>query len=420
MNPSKAGWLKEYLDFRKSLLKDYPADKKKAAHAEQALYRIIQPTGLMYGQSVTVLEHPDASKWNEKDRLKILLAENLIGSSILFYDKAIKDSDIDAIIQQTIESIANFYNHVFPELATSQKTWFGKKKTALELAEQILEKRIERSAAHANNFWINFFHNSLLFLDIFIFGQWIHTQGNQIVSDFFMYQREELRFSVVKIIASAAHANHTIEFEERKLLEYFLQSANLSNEKKKGARAILEEGLQIEGIDLPTNNSWILRKYFLEMAILTIWSDKKVEDAEAAFLKRLTKHLGFSLDELENSMIALEGFILQNWHELEHLQSKHSFEEVSTQFIRRLSEVIEFHKSRLIKEARGNNEMVLLLKKAQQNELNLEEKLRVRELILSLFKTIPNFNVVSLPQRFLTLPILMKILPSDFFAETIS
>ncbi len=123
MNPSKSGWLKEYLEFRKGVFKDYQFNKSKAAHPEFALYRIIQPTGLMYGQAVTALEHPDAEKWQEKDKMKVLLAENLIGSSILFYDKPIKsDDDLNAVIHQTIESIAKFYNHVFTELATSGTT----------------------------------------------------------------------------------------------------------------------------------------------------------------------------------------------------------------------------------------------------------------------------------------------------------
>ncbi len=290
----------------------------------------------------------------------------------------------------------------------------------MEMAERILEKRIKRSTAHANNFWINFFHNSLLFLDIYIFGEYIHTKGDKVVSDFFKYKKEELRGSIVKIIASAAHANHTIESEERKLLEYFLESADLSSEKKREARGILEQGLEIEGIDLPTNNSWILRKYFLEMAILTIWADKKVEDIEMTFLKRLTKHLGFPAEELDTSLLALEGFILQHWDELEQLQSRHSLEHLSTQYIKRISSVVEINKGRLITLAKGNQEMLALLRKAQGNELNLEEKLKMREIILVMFKSIPNFSVVSLPQRFLTLSILMKILPKDFFAEVLN
>jgi hypothetical protein len=190
-----------------------------------------------------------------------------------------------------MENIGNFYNNIFPELATPTKTLFGKKKSTLELAEKILDKRIEHTNAYTGNFWSQFFHNSLLFLDIFIFGQWIHTNADRIVSDFFKYEREELRFSVVKVMAAAAHSNVTIEFEERRLLEHFLQSAGLSSGKRKEALIIFEKGIELEEINLPTNNSWILKKYFLEIAILTIWSDKRVEDIEVKFLKRFCEYL---------------------------------------------------------------------------------------------------------------------------------
>jgi hypothetical protein len=418
MKPGEKGWLKEYLEFRQDLLKDLATEGKRASHPEHSLYRVIQPMGLMYGQSVGALDHPHSNEWDEKDRMKILLAESLISSSLLFYDKQIKNPDeLSNVILKTVESIGNFYNNVFPELATPTKTLFGRKKSPLELAEKILDKRIEHTAEYGSNFWTQFFHNSLLFLDIFIFGQWIHTNADRIVADFFKYEREELRFSVVKIIAAAAHANTTIEYEERKLLEYFLQSTGLSSEKKKEAQKIFEEGIEIEGINLPTNNSWILKKYFLEMAILTIWADKKVESKEEVFLKNLCTYLGFSEDDMENSIMAIEGFVLEHWDELSQLQNKQDYNQVSEQFIKRLTRIADNNKSRLVKEVQDSEELVSLINKAKANELTDEEKHRMQELIIVVLKTIPTFVIISLPQRFLTLPILMKILPKNFFSE---
>lgn len=418
MKPSEKGWLKEYLEFRKELLKDVISDKKKTALPEQSLYRIIQPTGLMYGHAILALDYPDSDKWRERDKMKILLAESLISSALLFYDKPIKNPDeLSEVILKTLDSIGNFYNSIFPELATSAKTLFGRKKTPLELAEKILDKRIKFTEEFKNNFWVQFFHNSLLFLDIFIFGQWIHTNADRIVSDFFKYEREELRFSVVKVIASAAHANQAVEFEERKLLEYFLQSANLSSEKKKEAQVIFEKGIDVEEINLPTNNSWILKKYFLEMAILTIWADKKVDGNEQEFLKRLCTHLRFSEDDLENSMMAIEGFVLEHWEKLNYLQNKQDYDQVSERFIKRLLKVTSNHKNKLIKEVQGNKELLNLLQKAKSNELTDQEQKLMQDLLVVVLKTIPTFVVTSLPQHFLTLPILMKILPANFFAE---
>jgi len=237
------------------------------------------------------------------------------------------------------------------------------------------------------------------------------------VADFFRYQREELRLSVVKVITSAAHANQTVEFEERKLLEYFLQSANLSSDKKKEALSIFEQGVEVEGLDLPTHNSWLLRKYFLEMAILTTWADKQVEEKEMIFLRRLSKHLAFAAPDLESSILALEGFVLQHWVELSELQNKIGYEAVSERYISRMAEMVKQNKARLHQEARGNKTMLELLKRANADDWKMEEKLQLRDQLIELLKVIPSFSVVTLPQNFLTLPVMMRILPREFFAE---
>ena len=418
MKPNEKGWLKDYLELRKELLKEEQPGGVKTAHPEQALYRVIQPTGLMYGQAILSLDYPNSNDWSNKERMKILLAESLISSSFLFFNRQIKSTEeLSEVILKTLDSIGNFYNTVFPELATPAKTLFGRRKTPLEIAERILDKRIEITEEFKNNFWAQFFHNSLLFLDIFIFGQWIHTNADRIVSDFFKYEREELRFSVVKVIAAAAHANEAVEFEERKLLEYFLQSAHLPAEKKREAVAIFEKGIEVEEINLPTNNSWILKKYFLEMAILTIWADKKVDGNEQDFLKRLCTHLTFSEDDLENSMMGIEGFVLEHWEKLNYLQNKQDYDQVSERFIKRLSRVTANHKSKLKKEVQGNKDLLALLKKAKSSELTETEKKEMQEQLVVVLKTIPTFVVISLPKRFLALPVLMRILPTNFFAE---
>ena len=419
MNPSEKGWLNDYLDFRKDLLVNISNDRvRKGSHPEQSLYRIIQPTGLMYGQSVAPLDHPNKGAWGEKDKMKILLAESLISSSLLFHEKTVKSPDeISDAIVKTLENIGNFYNNICPEISTPSKTLFGKKKTPIEVAEKILDKRIERSSDFEGNFWTSFFHNSLLFLDVFIFGQWIHTNADKIVADFFRYEREELRFSVVKVMAAASHANKDVAYEEKKLLDFFLHSTDLSAEKRKEAVKIFEKGVLVEEINLPSENSWILKKFFLEMAILTIWADKKVEQSELDFLKRFCTHVGFSEEDLENSLIAIEGFVLEYWEQLDYLQNKQDYNQVSEQFIKRVARIADRNKGRLLKELQESEDVMNLLRKAKSNELTLEEKEKMRKDLIQILKSIPTFVIISLPQKFLTLPILLKILPKNLFTD---
>jgi hypothetical protein len=419
MTPHDKGWLKEYLEFRKDLFLDLTHEpKRKSSHPEHSLYRLIQPTGLMYGQSIHTIEPFDADDWEDKDRMKVLLAESLISSALLFHDKPVRSADeLSTVIMNTLDSISNFYNNIFPELSTPSKSFFGRKKTSMELAEKILDKRIDRTAAHHGTFWTIFFHNSLLFLDVFIYGQWIHTNADKIVADFFRYEREELRFSLVKVIAAAAHANKVVEFEERKLFDYFLQTTDLSSDKKREALNIFAEGIAIEDINLPSENSWILKKFFIEVAILTIWADKRVEEAEIQFLKLFCRYFDFSEEELENSMVAIEGFIVEHWDELDHLQDHKNYDNVTSEYIDRMAKLVEKNRARLVRELKAKEDLHDLVLKATSSQLDEGNKEAMRLQLIHLLTSIPTFSVTSLPQKFLTLPILMKILPKNIFSE---
>jgi hypothetical protein len=420
MNPHAKGWLRDYLNFRRGLLMQMTAEGHSLAHPDFSLYKILQPTGLMYGQPVSPLEFSEAANWNTKDRLKILLAESLISSSLIFENDSTKAPEqIDAVLRHTLEQINRYYQDVFPELKASEKTFFGRQKETLELAEEVLERRIDKLDLKGP-FWTRFFHSSLLFLDVFMFGQWSHAQGTKMLSDFFSFQRQELRTAVVRIMAVAAHANHRVEFEERKLMEYFLQSAGLSVESRKKSQEIFERGMAMEDLSLPTGNSWLLKKYFLEIAILTFWSDKRVEDGELDLLYRLASTLNFQRDDVENSLLAVEGFVLEHWRELDSLQDKKRYEEVSEQFIQRMAAMASKNRAKLIDDVRSRSELVNLLRRARATELDAKDKEELREMLIEVLRGVPTLVTISLPHHFLTLPIVMQILPRNFLPDVLS
>jgi hypothetical protein len=414
---SGKGWLQNYLELRKDLPREFNTILR-TSHPEFSLYRLIQPTGLMYGQSVGHINYPSANGLSEKDKMKLLLAESLIGSSLLFHNRPLDSAeDLSDFFHKVLDNIVRFYNNVFPELATPTKTLFGRSRSSLEIAEKILDKRIELTGKYRDNFWIYFFHNSLLFLDVYIFSQWIHTNADRIVADFFRYEREELRFSMVKIIAATAHADRILDYEERKLFQYFLQSTDLPADKRKEALEIFENGISLQDINIPTDNSWILRKFLLEISILTTWADRRVEQAEQDFLKDLASALNFNEEDLENSLIAIEGFVLENWEQLEYLQDKQDYQRVSDDFVHRVSRLVQKNKGRLLKGIHENTELLRLIRKARAEELTAEEKEKVRGALIAVLKTIPAFVIISLPHRFLTFTVLMRIIPREFLAE---
>ena len=418
LNPGDKGWLTEYLDFRRDMLKTFFIESKEDRHPEESLYRLLKPNGLLYGHPILKEEVGNvAEELTNLNKMKILMAESLInGALILHHQEVNNEDDFSEVILKTVHNIGDFYNKVYPELSVSSRTLFGRKKSPLEIAEKILEKRILLNQNNGD-FWVSFFNNSLLFLDIYFFGQWMHANVDKNVATFFKAEKETLRFSVVKVLAAAAHANRIIEEEEQGLFDYFLNSSHLSAKQKEQAREMFENGVSLSEIDLPTHNSWILKKYFLELAILTVWADRKLEDSEFEFLKELNAMLGFFEQDLENSLLAVEGFVLEHWEFLADLRKEHDYKEVSEEYIERIRKMAERNAMRIANEIKGKSEMNQLLEKAKQSDLSDAEAHKLKDDLISVLKKVPTFVIIGLPTTFLTLPILLKVLPANIIGH---
>ena len=409
------GWLSEYLEYRKDLFLSFFKESAEDTHPEQSLYRLLQPKGLLYGHPVVDDEDEMLAEGvTEVDKLKLLMAESLINGALVFHQKDIDtDKAFSDVIMKTVHSIGDFYNNVYPELSVSANSVFRKKKSPLEIAEKILEKRVVSTSKDKTDFWVNFFNNTLLFLDIYFFGQWMHTGADKAVAEFFRDEKETLRFSVVKVFAAAAHANGTIEEQEKRLFEYFLGSSRLSDTQQKQAKKIFQDGAEIADIYLPVQNSWILKKYFLELAILTVWADRKLEESEKVFLSNFNKSLGFFEDDLENSLLAVEGFVLENWSNLENLQGEKDYDDVSQEYLDKIQSMADKNARKLAKEMQAQSRLNQLMRKSANEDLSKAEEQELRDGIMKVLRSVPTFVIIGLPGTFLTLPMLLKILPGS-------
>ncbi|MEQ8924956.1 MAG: hypothetical protein RLO81_04035 [Fulvivirga sp.] len=423
MNPSKSGWLSQFIDFKLANFSKSSEYKKihKGKHPDQSFYGIIQPTGIMYGYPVGLFGLENEPKWTDNEKTKVLLVDSLLNIAELYSDNTVETEEgFRQLIENSLTSITEFYKGVYPEIALSSKTWLGKKKTIHEMAERAIEKRVSLTGTKASNFWSSFFSRSQLFLDIYIFGQWTHTNPDNILLEFFKSEKEELSFTSVKVIAAAAHANDQIEEEERSLFEHFLTTTHLPAEKRRVAQEYFEHGMGIQEIPIQESDPWLIRKFFLELAALTIWSDKKVEQTERDFLESFSKSLGFGGDEFEVSLIAVEGFLLQNWTQLDKLQSKINYKAVSEEYIDRLVKMSVAHLSKIENMVAEDYTLLAAIKKGSTNELGDEDKELIKTRFLNILQSIPNFRVVMLPDEFLSYETLLRVIPKETITRVLS
>ncbi|MCB0504467.1 MAG: hypothetical protein KDC58_03095 [Cyclobacteriaceae bacterium] len=411
VNPSNRGWLTNYLEYRKTIFQNFLEDTANDSHPEQSMYRLLRPSGMMYGHPIADKEEQNLTRLN---KLKLLLAESLISGSLIYHHQEINsEDDFSDVVMRTVHNIGDFYNKVYPELSVSNRTFLGKKKSPLEIAEKILEKRVLQTESHHENFWVAFFDNIILFLDIYFFGRWMHTSSEKTIAEFFMQEKEELRFSIVKVMAAAAHANKSIEEEEQALFDFFLKSSHLLASQKAEAKRSFEKGVNLSDIYLPSHNSWLLKKFFLELAILTAWVDRKLEESEMVFLREFTKKLGFYDEDLEISLLAVEGFILENWDQLRDLQSGHALDELGSEYLQRIKLTTDRNAIQINNKLNSDTELTKLLMKSKDKELTREEEKVLHDGLIDVLKAVPTFVVIGLPTSYLTLPMLLKILPND-------
>ncbi|SMG43772.1 LETM1-like protein [Marivirga sericea] len=409
MNPAEKGWLKEYIKFRSP----YPIDLNQYQIQDQdnLLYKLIQPTGLIYGHPIHApgLRHPKEQRWNSLGKMKIVLLESFIHSARL---KQVslpqRESDWKDYYLETSQSIGRFYSILDPSINKKKLLFFNRPRVEdVRFTEQVLHRRLFLKSRW-DNYWASLFQNSLLFLDTYYFGEWRAGNFHNI-----KWHKDAMKILLLKVIAAAAHANQIIAREERNMFFNFLSSANLSKAQSKLAKEAFKDGVTLDQIDLRQADTWLLKKYVLELAILMIWADKVISIEERAFLTELAQRLGISEEELDISLIAIESFVIENWKEVYFLQNKHSFQVISETILQRIASVLKKNRVSIGQEIRESSELWHLLEKFKAQPLSDEEKELVRVKLIDILNSIPAFVIIELPASFLTLPVLLKLLPKS-------
>lgn len=77
----------------------------------------------------------------------------------------------------------------------------------------------------------------------------------------------------------------------------------------------------------------------------------------------------------------------------------------------KIKELIIKNKKSLICEIQKNRELAALLGKSTYKKLSPEEKVRTRELLINICRTIPAFAIFMLPGGSVLLPLLAQLIP---------
>ncbi len=381
MNPSASGWINK---FGASVSNDTGTSEDF-----QKIYSELKKTGFVYGVNIKVSRAIEtAHTLSEDEKAKI----NLL--SALYKTYALQQNTTNFTV--FLEKIFQFYK----DLNLGDISFFNKILTGSKTSSQ-LEKLIDSRVYLADNLISKTFNsiitNSLLFIDVLTFKRYL--QQPEGIRDY----AQNLEYIAINITYHALSSREKNKNDER-LAQLFEASLTFIDTEKEHFDGSYREKL------LNNFSPWE-NQYFLDMACLTVWEDQSLEYQESEFIFGIGKDLGFDQKQITRSLEEIAAFFDRNAEIIPFLKDKNLAVQFYDSMLKIVNKLILRNSKRLQKELLESKELVSLISKSTVQDLSSEEKKKVQNQLIDIFKTIPSLAIFILPGGAVLLPIFIKLIP---------
>jgi len=382
MNPSVTGWITMFFNlYNKEKLYDNYKD-------DITLYSQLRNTGFLYGMSTkTAIGLPKSNlKLTENEFTKINL---LHAMCYIFYQQNPKGSTTDVV-----QSLLNFYKEIEEE-KNAFLQFFKLPKSPIEKLEDAIHERTNTNIL--SNSLTSLLSNIQIFLDVLAYRQYL-ING----SEFHTYLKN-IKQLFFQVCFTALHSKKEKDKYDYRFLHLIESSSTYLNDDL----SINQEDWHPEFKTLP-----ILEKlYFVDLSVISVWSDYKLEDNELKFLYSFADKMDMEHIQIEIALAAIKGFAIAHEAEIKLFEYAHPIKRLYGQSSNTVKTLIIRNKDRLLIELNESGELLNLLGQATYRELTPEEKIKVRRQLLDICKSIPSLTIFLLPGGSLLLPLLIKFIP---------
>ncbi|MFS4467986.1 LETM1-related biofilm-associated protein [Maribacter sp. 2210JD10-5] len=381
MNPSASGWIEKFGSLVEGHKNTYPDFN--------TLYSDLKVNGFVYGFNLDVPDFISAEhNLSEDEKAKL----NLL--SALYFTFTLERNKDD--FQEFLEVIFQFYSALELDSVSFLVKLFTGNKTSSKL-EKLIASRVYIEEGIIGKTFNSFITNSLLFVDILLFKKYLQ-RSNHIKT-----HARKLEYLAINIAYHALNSKDKNRNDEKltQLLESSLTFIDGESQKFDGSyrKKLLE------------NDSVCENQYFLDIACLTVWEDSSLEYAESEFIFGVGKDLGFGPDHISKALADVTTFFAKNLKAIPFLKDRN----LALQFYDGMGKVVNKlilrNSKRLQKELSESAELVALLSKSTLRDLSAEEKKKVQNQLLDIFKSIPSLAIFILPGGAILLPIFIKLIP---------
>ncbi len=381
MNPSASGWINKFGSLITKDLNFYSDFN--------ALYLSLKQTGFIYGINAAIPSFISPEHvLSEDEKAKI----NLLNALYATFRLTSQEPDFEGFVSQVFQ----FYS----DLRVSHSSFLNKILTGSKTSAQ-LEKLIDSRVYLADNVISRTFNriitNSLLCIDIFLFKRYLlHPKDIR-------NHAELLEYLAINITYHALNSKERSKSDER-LADLFAASLTFIN-----SHANDFDGSYLEKL-WHDRNTWE-NQYLLDIACMTVWEDKSLDHRESGFIFGLGQNLGFNDGHIAETLDETRNFFSENAEVIPFLKDTNAAIQFYDSMAKVVDKLILRNSKRLQKELSESKELVYLLSKSTVKDLTKEEKKKVQNQLMDVFKSIPSLAIFILPGGAVLLPIFIKLIP---------
>ncbi len=381
MNPSASGWINKFGHILKDSSTPYTSYK--------ALYHDLLSHGFIYGIHLSVPYFIEAEHTFTEDEVA---KSNLL--TALYFSYVLETSDTD--FETFVETVFEYYTSLeVGKISFLNKILTGKK-TESQL-EKLLDSRIYLNGSAFSRAFGNSLTNSLLYVDILIFRRYLQRHPN------LKAHAQLLEYVTINIGYQALNSKETHESDAR-LMHLLASSLTFVD--------LNETDIEENGVELiPQQFNSCERDYLMDIACLTVWEDATLEQTESIYIYEIGRALKKNEIEIKVALENVVNFFNKNKEKIPYLKDANLASKFYEGMTKNVSKLILRNSKRLKKELSESRELMSLLTKAATHDLTSEERKKVQQQLLDIFKTIPSLAIFMLPGGAVLLPIFIKLIP---------
>lgn len=402
LSPGSKGWINKYFHLVENKKFSLKIKRPEGLRKLHFIHLTLANSGLVFGFPTELIfaKEIDDSEWTHEEKLKLLLFE----AHLFVYKQVYKKKEFDRT--EFLDTLHEFYaDHSASSIKKVFK--FFIKESKEERLESVLGERVNIKVNYLENkWWANSLSNVFAYLDVILFDDFIHKKKDEALKSYSSYAKNALT-----AITLSAYSDGIIEDQEKDLFNLFLASAHLDDDDRDKVKKRFKHGAELSDFSGFVKKHWLLKRFILDVSILTILSDEELADSEMEFLESLVKHLEIPDHELEENLSIIENFLLKTQHDIVFMKDSPSYEKVYSSLSKRWSKILMRNKDKLAVELKQSKELVHLMRKSTTEELTKEEKELVKTQFKDIAKSIPSLAIFMLPGGALLLPVVLKIIP---------